>query len=332
MRTVTRIALVIVVAGACKEKQAPPPPAPPRQGIEMVHRGAMPHQPLRYQLTRGGRTTVELELDVDMVTPTFQRTMPTTVTVMEVGADEVLADGSAKVRTKILRAMARERPDASGAEVSLEAVNAQAAMLSGVEITGTLTPRGKVQGPRVEASAGVPPKTASGIAALVAQAEEVAMPLPEPGVGVGATWRVRRDVVELGVKMETLTEVEVTSIDGPRVGYVMRTEARGDDQRATIDGTPVEVTQIRGSGTGQGVIDLSRMVVFGEQSVELGFDVQAMAASGSAQSSSVKMRTAKRLKPAAAAATAPPPQGPDGKPAAGAAPKPDRAPQDPGAH
>lgn len=329
MRTVTRIALVIVIAGACKEKQAAPPAAPPRQGIEMVHRGAMPHQPLRYQLTRGVRTAVELELDVDMVTPTFQRTMPTTVTVMEVGADEVLADGSAKVRTKILRAMARER---AGAAVSLEAVNAQAAMLSGVEITGTLTPRGKVQAPRVEASAGVPPKTASGIAALVAQAEEVAMPLPEPGVGVGATWRVRRDVVELGIKMETLTEIEVTSIDGPRVGYVMRTEARGDDQHATIDGTPVDVTKIRGSGTGQGVIDLSRMVVFGEQSVELGFDVRAMAASGSAQSSSVKMHTAKRLKPAAEAATAPPPQGPDGKPNAGAAPKPDQAPQDPGAH
>jgi hypothetical protein len=329
MRTVTRIALVIVIAGACKEKQAPPPASPPRQGIEMVHRGAMPHQPLRYQLTRGVRTAVELELDVDMVTPSFQRAMPTTVTVMEVGADEVLADGSAKVRTKILGAMARERP---GAEVSLEAVNAQAALLRGVEITGTLTPRGKVQGPRVEASAGVPPKTASGIAALVAQAEEVAMPLPEPGVGVGATWRVRRDVIELGIKMETLTEIEVTSIDGPRVGYVMRTEARGDDQRATIEGTPVDVTKIRGSGTGKGVIDLSRMVVFGEQSVELGFDVKAMAASGSAQSSSVTMRTAKRLKPAAAAATATQPAGPDGRPDGGAAPAPDRAPQDPGAH
>jgi hypothetical protein len=329
MRTVTRIALLIVIAGACKDRQAPPPPPPPRQGIEMVHRGAMPHQALRYQLTAGVRTAVELVLDVDMVTPTFQRTMPTTVTVMEVGADEVLADGSAKVRTKILRAMARERP---GAEVSLEAVNAQAAMLSGVEITGTLTSRGKVQAPRVEASAGVPPKTASGIAALVAQAEEVAMPLPEPGVGVGATWRIRRDVVELGIKMETLTEIEVTSIDGPRVGYVMRTEARGDDQRATIDGTPVDVTKIRGNGTGKGVLDLSRMVVFGEQSVELGFDVKAMAASGSAHGSSVKMRTARRLRPAADAATGSQPDKPDGKPEVRVAPKPDRAPQDPGAH
>jgi hypothetical protein len=112
----------------------------------------------------------------------------------------------------------------------------------------------------------------------------------------------------------------------------MRTEARGDDQRATIDGTPVDVTKIRGNGTGKGVLDLSRMVVFGEQSVELGFDVKAMAASGSAHGSSVKMRTARRLRPAADAATGSQPDKPDGKPEVRVAPKPDRAPQDPGAH
>ncbi len=323
MRIVTRIALLIVIASACKKKEAPPTP-PPRQGIEMVRHGAMPHQPLRYRLTRGVKTAVELEVDIDIVTPTFQRTMPTTVTVMELGADDVLPDGNAKVRTTILRASARERP---GAQVSLEAVNAQAAMLSGVEITGTLTARGKLQEPQVAGSAGLPPKPAGAVTALVAQAEAVAMPRPEPGIGVGAIWRVRRDVVELGIKMETLTEIEVTAIDGPRVTYVMRTEARGDDQRATIDGTQVDVTKVRGSGTGRGVIDLARMVIFGEQSAELGFDVSAMAASGSAQAGSVKMRTAKRLSPAAGTTPATPPD-----PDAGAAPKPENAPQDPGAH
>src|SRR5262245_48809857 len=131
MRNVTRIAVFFglvgglagALASACSSKKSEPPPPAPHEGIEIVRPGAMPHQPLRYQLAAGVRTGVEMEVDIDIVTPTFQRTMPTTVTVMELGADDVLPDGSAKVRTTILRASARERP---GVQASLEAVNAQA--------------------------------------------------------------------------------------------------------------------------------------------------------------------------------------------------------------
>jgi hypothetical protein len=299
MRIVTRIAVLAVLAGACRDnKQAPPaPPPPPRQGLEMVNHGAMPHRPLRYQLTRGVKTVVELEVDREISTSREQHRMPTSVTVMEVGAEDVLPDGNAQVRTTILRASARDRP---GATTSVEVANAQGAMLSGVAITGTLTPRGKIFGPRLAAGPNLPAKTTQEAGPLIEQTEDVAMPLPEPGVGVGAIWRVRRDLMQLGLKLESITELEVTAIDGPRVTYAMRTEVKGDDQRATIDGTQVDVTNVRGTGSGKGVIDLGRMVSFGEQTLELGFDISAAGEPGT-----VKMRTTKRLKPAS---EAPPPE------------------------
>lgn len=324
MRIVTRIALLTVL-GACGSKKEPaPPPPPPRQGLEMVSVGAMPHQPLRYQLTRGVKTAVELEIDLDISARGAWRAMPTTVTVMEVGAEEALPDGNAKVRTTILRASARARP---GAQTSLEAVNAQAMAMSGIEITGTLTPRGKLLGPQLAGSANLPPKASESFGALIAQADGLAMPLPEPGVGVGAIWRVRRDVIELGIKMETITELEVTAIDGPRVAYTLRNEARGDDQRATIDGVQVSVTNIRGSGGGKGVIDLGRMVSFGEQTLELGFDVAAGSESGT-----MKMRTAKRLKPAADPPSGAPAEAEQPAPAKDARPPAKQEPQDQGTH
>jgi hypothetical protein len=256
--------------------------------------------------------------------------MPTSVTVMELGADDVLPDGSAKVRTTILRASARERP---GAQAALEAVNAQAMMLSGVSITGTLTPRGRMQEPKLAGSENLPAKAAEGFAALIAQAEEVAMPLPEPSVGVGAVWRVRRDAVQLGIKMETMTEISVTAIDGKRVTFEMRTEVKGASQRTTIEGVQVDISNVRGRGAGKGVIDLGRMAMFGAQDLELGFDMSAMGQSGS-----VKMRTAKRLRPAPeAAAAAPPDAKVEAAPTkdagkAEAAKAGDKAPHDPGAH
>src|SRR5688572_12433509 len=177
MHIVRAITLLTVLAGACgNKKQAPSPP--PLQGLEMVNHGAMPHQPLRYQLTKGVKTAVEQEVDLDISAPTFERTMPTTVTVMEVGADDVLPDGNAKVRTKILRASARERP---GAKTPLEVVNAQGMMLSGISITGTLTPRGKIQDPQLAGGANLSAPVSEQFGALIGQADEVAMPLPEPG-------------------------------------------------------------------------------------------------------------------------------------------------------
>ena len=320
MRILTQILLLAVPLAACRKSAEAPPALPPLQGVEMVRYGAMPHQTLRYQLTKGVKTAVEMEIDTDVSAPTFQRTMPTTVTVMELGADDVLPDGNAKVRTTILRASARERP---GAQTSVEAANAQGMLLSGVEITGTLTPRGKILEPRLAGSANLPPGTAEGLSELVARSEEVAMPLPEPGVGVGAIWRVRRDATQLGIKMETLTEIEVTALEGQRVTYALRTEVKGADQHAMIEGVDVAVTNVRGNGSGKGVIDLGRMAIYGEQSLELGFDLAAMKESGS-----VKMRTVKRLKATAATATAEPaPAPPESKPA----PKPG-VPPDPGAH
>jgi hypothetical protein len=133
------------------------------------------------------------------------------------------------------------------------------------------------------------------------------MPLPEPGLGVGAIWRFRRDLdmAEIGLKAQAITEIEVKELDGQRVTYVMRTEVNGEDRRSKIDGVEVSITNVRGRGGGKGVLDLGRMVMFGEESVELEFDLSAEKGSGS-----VRMRKAKRLRPAEAA-PAPPPAKPD---------------------
>jgi hypothetical protein len=324
MRTVLRIALLGALVGACGGKKQEPPPPPPRQGVEMVSHGAMPHQTLRYQLTKGVKTEIEQELDLDIASAQVQRAMPTAVTVMEVAADDVLPDGNAKVRTTILRASARDRP---GAKVPVEVLNAQGMMLNGVTITGTLTPRGKLGGPQIAGGSNLPPKASEGFAALAAQADEVAMPLPEPAIGVGAVWRVRRDLVQLGIKMETITELQVTAIDGPRVSYTMRAEVKGDNQRAMIEGTQVDVSNIRGSGSGKGVLDLSRMVNLGEQTLELAFEIKAAGVPDT-----VKIRTEKRTRPSSGEPPTPSVPAPSEGSASAPQQQPEPRSQDPGSH
>ncbi len=69
----------------------------------------------------------------------------------------------------------------------------------------------------------------------------------------------------------------------------MRTQVKGADQHTQIEGIEVDVTNVRGSGAGRGVIDLGRMALVGEQSLELGFGIAAMKESGA-----VMMRTTRR--------------------------------------
>jgi hypothetical protein len=323
MRNVTRIALAAVLGCACKKQPAEEAPPPvPSQGIELVSRGAIPQQSLRYQLTKGMTTSLELESDADISMGEMKRTMPTSVLRLEIVADDVLADGSAKVRTRVVGASARERPNAT---VPLEAMNAQAMMLAGLEVAGTLTPRGRLQDSRLGGGGkDLPAKTLQQIEQMLKAAEDVAMPLPDPAVGVGAIWRIRKDVALLGVKLATITEIEVTALDGPRVSYRMRTEVKGDAQTADIDGVKAEVSKIGGGGTGQGTIDLSRMAMTGTQEVEMSFDVAAMN-----QHTTTKMKLARRIKAPAVAAPAAgagsgSAQAPSGSaaPAAGAAPSP----------
>jgi hypothetical protein len=243
------------------------------------------------------KTGIELESDADVSMGEIRQIMPTSVLRMEISVDDVLPDGSANVRTRIVSASARERPNTT---VPVETVNAQAMLLGGLELTGTLTPRGRLQETRLAGGTkDLPAKTVRQIEEMLKATGDVAMPLPDPGVGVGAVWRIRKDVVMLGVKLETITEVEITALEGPRVAYRLRTEVKGDDQTADIDGLKAQVTHVRGGGTGKGVIDLSRMAMTGEQEVEMSFDVSAMN-----NQSTAKMKLAQRARSAI-----PPPAG-----------------------
>ena len=295
MRTVTLIAL-LAGAAACSKKSSEPAPAAPGQGIELVATGAMPHQPLRYQLAKGAKTRVQLEVDFDATMPSVERIMPTMVMVMEIGADDVLPDGSTKVTTTVLRASARDRPNTS---LSIETVNAQAMLMAGMTMTGTLSARGRMSDSRL-ASGGtdMPAQLADQLKDTIGKISDLAMPLPDPALGVGATWRYRKAITVEQIAMETTTEIEVTAIDGPRVSYISRIFVAGEPQRIELDDpsgakVKLEVKNIRGSGGGKGVLDLAKMVGTGEQSSELAFDVTIAEHTGTA-----KLKTTTRMRPA----------------------------------
>ena len=281
------------VCGCGSKATEPPPPTVPTQGIELVKPGVMPQQPLRYRLAKGAKATMEMVMDVEIHMGTTHQVMPTGVMVMEVHTDDVLPDGNAKVRTVILHATARDRP---GSTVPLETMIAQSMLVNGMEMTATLTPRGKLTDSKLVTKKDMPESATTQYGPLMQNFEQVAMPLPDPPIGVGAVWRNRKTVVQEQVKMETITELEITAIDGDKITFVSKLEVKGDKQTIDLGTAKVDITNVGGGGSGKGVIDLAHMVMSGELQAEFRFDASMKDAAGQLQTSPMQMKVSTRLR------------------------------------
>jgi hypothetical protein len=255
MRRVTltlRVAALTLVA--CKSPPEPPP-LPPHDGVTLIHRGVPPFQPLRYHLARGTRTTSQLICDLELKTDGERGPIPALVVDLDTTVEDVLADGSARLRVTIARTTVRDR---SGSAVDSDVVLAQAAALQGVAIVQTLAPDGQLADSYVDAAGGAPESARDDLDRLSRSLQQVAMRMPAESVGVGAIWRERRTLPEGGIRATSETLYTLTSLTGSTLEYTSMGLSSGPPQTVDQDGVKVEVTSTRGHAEARGSVDLSR--------------------------------------------------------------------------
>lgn len=252
-----RTILALVALIACRDRTPePPPPRPPLEdGVTLIQPGAAPAHTLRYHPIRGTRTPSELAYDLDVKNDGQGNAMPTLVVELETAVDDVLADGTAKLRITVIRTHVRDHAGAQGADSLLgdEAVGMQ-----GVVITEMLAPDGKVWDAHLEVPAAVPDKVRAELDRVSQGLERVAMRLPTEPVGIGATWRERRTLPEGGIRASSETTYRLVSITGDTIAYATTGLSTGAPQTVEQDGTKVEVTDTHGHAETQGTLDLAR--------------------------------------------------------------------------
>jgi hypothetical protein len=256
MRRVTLTLFVVVCTlVACKSEPPEPPPQAPHDGVTLIHRGVPPYQPLRYHLARGTRTTSELVCDLEVKNNGDSGPMPVLVVALDTTVDDVLPDGSAKLRVTVVRTDVRDR---AGSPVASEVVQAQAAAMRGVVVTQTVAPDGQLTDVRVEPAAAVPEAMRDQLDRLSRSLQQVAMRMPAESVGVGAIWRERRTLPEGGIRATSETLYSLTSFTGSTIGYSSFGLSSGAPHTIEQDGMKVEVTDTRGNSEAKGSVDLSR--------------------------------------------------------------------------
>lgn len=281
------IAITFLAAVSCekapRESEPLPAPGPRNDGVEMLSVGQGDQRLLRYRLTRGTRTDLELAMDLDLETGDRPGKMPTLILGATIEVADVKPSGDATLRTTITNVKMIDR---AGATIEAAAVNPMLEQLTGVVHTATMAPDGEMRDAKVD-TAKASPTTGAQLQQLTQTLEQIAMRLPSTPVGVGSSWTTRKQTQENGISLTTVTTMKVTSMLGDRIGFTNQTTLSAPDQKIKQQGLDIEVKNVGGGGTGSGTIDLSRVSMIGQIDSEFR---ATMIASGLTTPTRIKMQ------------------------------------------
>jgi hypothetical protein len=287
------IAIAVLAALGCGSKDKPPPP-PPEHGLVIVDPGLAPRSQLRYQLAKGATTAMEVDAEIEMGSGTQKIIWPALTMGSEVVAEEILPDGTMKVRYSMRSATAVDRPNQ---QVTADQMNPPLQDLVGMSITGTLTPGGVLGALTVDTGGKqLPPALAGQVGVLTRALDRMVMPLPPEPVGVGALWKFEQPLDQTGMKLLATTTIKATALTPTSVTIVLTSEITGPDQETSAAGPKVKLSGIKGTMRGTGTIDLTRLVLTGELVADLQMN---MTADGETERTS--MTTTLRMKQSPAA-------------------------------
>lgn len=290
-----RLLLIALAVMGCKKSDDEDGKTIRPPDLQMINTGSEPRRVLRYQLAKGNAAKLELTSDVEAHADDIGGPLPTFVMDLAITAEDTSSAG-AKLRTTVIDMQAREKDES---RVAPNALGGPLDGMRGIVLTATLTPTGRLRDSMIvtkpENGGKPPPKgLETPLAMLSSSFENVAMPLPDEAVGVGAMWRSSRALEEQGMKLTAVNTVNLVSINGDQLAFDLETEIHGDDQTVKQGDLSVDVKDITGTGSGKATVDLKTLAVTSEVSAELR---SAMQSPGETKPTQMRMAIKTKIAP-----------------------------------
>jgi hypothetical protein len=291
-----RLLLAVVVFLGCKSRPDADSSSSRSPDLHVVSAGVEPRQRARYRPTKGTKQELEVAVDVDVSAGDMGGPIPTIAMTLSLVVEEVLPTGGMKLRSTVTDAQARDRDES---RALAKALGGPLDLMKGIVITTTMMPNGRLVGTKLDTGTKQLPASAkTQLAALLAQFDQLMMPLPEVPIGIGAVWRTSRTLEQNGMKMIAVSSIELVSLGNEILAFEIDTQVHGDDQIVRQGELTLDIKDITGTGSGKGAINLSTLSLTSELSTELR---SAMQAQGEPQATQMKMSIVTRVAPVVAA-------------------------------
>ncbi|HEU5055987.1 MAG TPA: hypothetical protein VFU21_05660, partial [Kofleriaceae bacterium] len=263
-RAIAALAAALAVSACCQSAERKDR-APAAFQLALLDDGREPRRQLRYPSDPPPPQKMSLSLNVAMkMNVPGSPIPPVTMPGLRLLVDLTGRDRDDGVRYEFTVTDA----DLTGAEAAHPSL--VAAMRKGVtSLVGTsgslsVDPRGFQR----ELSIGLPSGLGQELTQFMNSAKlaigQMAIPLPEEAIGVGAKWQVEETIAQDGIQVRQKTYYELLAIEGPRLQIRTQTVQSAEQQKAALPGLPSGVTakvvSLRGAGAGESEIDLRRLV------------------------------------------------------------------------
>jgi len=267
---------VLLVAGLAlipsitTRAQAPKPlsmPGYPAVGapatVTVLAPGAAPRMPLRYKVAADHKSVMDMTMGIGMNMniggQAVPMDMPPILMSATIDVTGVAPNGDITFNLAFTKMGVGPGADPNIA-AAMEAAGSSITALKG---TATVSSRGVTKSAKLDFSK-VDPAMQQALGQMTQSIENVSMPLPEEGVGVGARWEVRQTLNAAGITMFQKAEYELTAMDAASVSVKIKIDQTSPPQPMVNPSLPpgvdATVDKMSGSGTGTMTIRFDSLV------------------------------------------------------------------------
>jgi hypothetical protein len=263
-RAAVTILLVLLAAGCCRDAERTRR-APAAFALALLDDGREPRRLIRYPSDPPPPQKMSLSLHVAMKMEVPGSPIPpVSMPGLRLLVDLTGSDRDDEVRYEFTVNDA----DLTGVEQAhpslVTAMRKGIGSLVGASGSVTVDPRGFQQGLAIGLPSGIGQELTQFMNSAKLAIGQMAVPLPEEAIGVGAKWQVEETITQDGIQVRQKTYYELLAMDGPRLSIRTQTVQSAEQQTAAVPGLPSGVTakilSLRGAGAGETEIDLRRLV------------------------------------------------------------------------
>jgi len=231
-----------------------------RPVTQVLSAGESPRRTLRWGFKKGSKETLEIQTELTSTPAGGAPYHVPLVYTVTVEAKEVASDGTAQVGFKVESVEAPEDSSKYSPEQFglLQTAVGSVRWQSG---TYSVDSRGVISGFHLDSQIGGDDSVEGLLRRLL---HGTIVPVPAEEVGRGSTWTVRRVVQEGRIRIEEVSTVELTKIEGSRVEISLKTEGTGPrpdiGSAGARPGETESLPRVESRGTGAGTWDLTKLV------------------------------------------------------------------------
>jgi hypothetical protein len=183
--------------------------------------------------------------------------LPSVRMIGDLAVEDVTPAGDMSISITIHDIHVSERP---GSQMQGSAMQRAYAVLEGFTIRSKLNPIGAMSDLKIEAK-NAPKAVLDQLGPMTEGMKDLAMPLPDVPIGLGARWNLTNKTTQGGLAVTITTHVSLTKLSGDTIGFHSDTEVTAPAQVVNQGGLEIHVDAVTGGGSGDGTVDLASFML-----------------------------------------------------------------------